>query len=214
MAKRKKNHPGSIDQRGDTYRLRMSVGGSSHSFNLKGVTRHEAEQFAREKHQELLRQEQRAELGFTTGMLFSELLTLFRADYIPTLAPGTQQAYAESLKPIEHYFVKELRDPSTRWDSRPAHKGLPVVATHPRSKRREKGTAPQQPDPGHRPGGAPPRLLHRRQPRVAGGEPGIQSGAPEVGWPGPRDFENRGIRTSLIRVRGSPDVEPLHPPAR
>lgn len=111
MARKKKNHPGSIDKRGDTYRLRMAVGGRSHSFNLKGVTRHEAEQFAREKHQELLRQEQRAGLGFTTGMLFSELLTLFRADYIPTLAPGTQRAYAESLKPIEHYFVKELRDP-------------------------------------------------------------------------------------------------------
>ena len=108
---RRKNHPGSIDKRGDTYRLRLTVGGRTHAFNLKNVTRGDAEGFARKKHQELVRQEQRAGLGFVTGMLFSELLTLFRNDFIPTLAQGTQKAYGESLKPIEHYFIQELRDP-------------------------------------------------------------------------------------------------------
>ena len=107
---RRKNHPGSIDKRRETYRLRMSVGGRTHCFHLRGVTRPEAEQFAREKHRELLRQHQRAALGLTIGMQFSELLSLYRGDYLPTLAPGTQRAYEESLKPIGHYFLNELRD--------------------------------------------------------------------------------------------------------
>ena len=108
---RRKNHPGSIDKRGATYRLRMSLGRRTHRFHLRGVTRPEAEQFAREKHRELLRQHQRAALGLTIGMRFSELMSLYRGDYLPTLAPGTQRAYEESLKPIGHYFLNELGDP-------------------------------------------------------------------------------------------------------
>lgn len=80
MAKR---HPGSIERRGDSYRVRIYVGGKMHRFRLKPNTgdaitdRKLVSKFAREKHRELERQHDRVANGLPGGVRLSGLLELF-----------------------------------------------------------------------------------------------------------------------------------------
>ncbi len=108
---RRKTHPGTIDRRGDSYRMRLMVEGKRHTFSLKGCTRAQAEDVARQKYEGLQRRTERARYGLPLSTGFSELLALYEKDELPTLAPGTQRSYEDSLKPIRHYFVDELADP-------------------------------------------------------------------------------------------------------
>jgi integrase len=110
-------HPGSIERRGDSYRVRIYLGRQMHRFNLKPHTGNAAtdrklvEKFAREKHRELERQHERVAAGLPGGVRFSALLELFESQELPTVAPGTQRAYRKSLAPIRAYFVEQRGNP-------------------------------------------------------------------------------------------------------
>lgn len=108
---RRKNHPGSISRRGPSYRVRLCVAGERRYFTLNGVTRSEAESFARNKYQELQEEAERRSAGLPTGVLFSGLLKAFKTSEMPNLTEGTQVSYRDSLKVFETYFVKREGDP-------------------------------------------------------------------------------------------------------
>ena len=44
---RRKTHPGSIDRRGGSYRLRLCVGGQNFSYSLPGMSKKDVETFAK-----------------------------------------------------------------------------------------------------------------------------------------------------------------------
>ncbi len=109
---RSKSFPGSIEKRGDCLRVRLCVGGERHYFTLPTLDRKAAEGFARDKAAELEKQHERQAAGMPGPMRFSALLAKFEAEEVPTLAPGTQRTYADSLKPIRAYFVGKIGDPT------------------------------------------------------------------------------------------------------
>ena len=106
-----KRYPGSIDRRGDSYRVRLSIGGERFRFTIPTTDRRAAERFAREKARELMARHQRVALGLPEGVRVSGLLARFERDELPGRAPGTRAAYHDSLKPIRAYFLGELGDP-------------------------------------------------------------------------------------------------------
>jgi site-specific recombinase XerD len=110
MAKRKKD-AGNIRKRGDGFQIRLRVKGRTQTFTLRGVTREEAKAVAKQKTKELERRVVREEHGLPTTPRFSELLVTYEESYLPSLAPGTQRAYRESLKPIALYWKTHLSDP-------------------------------------------------------------------------------------------------------
>lgn len=109
---KRRRAPGNIEQRGDTFRVRLSVGGQRYRFTIPSSDRRVAEDFARRKYRELEDTLRRKAAGFDTGVLVSSLLSTFVDQEIPRLAPGARTAYAESIKPIRQYFIDELGDPT------------------------------------------------------------------------------------------------------
>lgn len=109
-AAKRKAYPGTFEDIGAYRRLILYVGGKRHTFKLETRDRKASEKFAREKHRELTRQLDRSRRGFGETS-FSDLLTHYRRDELPTRSAGTQRAYEDSLKPIEEYFVELSRDP-------------------------------------------------------------------------------------------------------
>jgi integrase/recombinase XerD len=107
----KKSFPGSLDQRGETYRWRVHIGGRYRSFTFETTVRRDAERCARDKYRELEKEVERETAGLRTGVRFSELLHHFETEELPTLAPGTQRSYRDSLSPIREFFVTQHRDP-------------------------------------------------------------------------------------------------------
>lgn len=111
--KRAKNHPGTFEDIGDSYRrLVLFVGGKRHHFKLETRDKKACEKFAREKHRELLKTLDRSKRGVDAGTRLSGLVAQYKRDEIPTLSAGTQRAYEDSFRPIVDYFTAELRDPT------------------------------------------------------------------------------------------------------
>jgi len=108
---RNKKAPGSFDRRGRGWRWRVCVGGQYHTYTIRTTKRTEAEAWARKKYEVLERQARRQADGLAVGVRMSDLLDYFEAERLPRLAPGTQGAYGDSLKPIRTYFVERLSDP-------------------------------------------------------------------------------------------------------
>jgi integrase/recombinase XerD len=108
---RRRNYPGSIERRGDSFRVRLCVGGQRYRFNLPHVTEKQAQRFASEKQRELEARAGRKALGLPDVIAFSGLLSRYEAEELPELAPGAQAAYQDSLKPFRAYFVEKLEDP-------------------------------------------------------------------------------------------------------
>lgn len=102
------NHPGSIEKRAGSYRVRLCVDGERHYYTLKGYTKEQAEQYAREKDTELRRLSGR---GLPGPMPFSELLTRYRETELPDLSPNSRKTYTTSLDAFESYFVNQGGDP-------------------------------------------------------------------------------------------------------
>lgn len=102
---------GHFDRRGDTFRVRLSVGGARYSFTVRTSDRRVAEREARQRYKGLERQLDRHRRGGVTGRACSELFALFEAQELPTRATGTQRSYRDSLKPIRRFFVEQLGDP-------------------------------------------------------------------------------------------------------
>lgn len=110
---RRKTHPGSIDMRGGSYRLRLCVGGQKFSYSLPGMSKKDVEAFAKTEQEKLSQQHKR--FGLVAGpMRFSELVARFEDDYLPTLAATTQESYMKSLRPSTAFFTQGLRDPKLR----------------------------------------------------------------------------------------------------
>jgi site-specific recombinase XerD len=111
-----RNHPGTIDRRGDTFRVRLLLGGKRYTFTLHTTDRHEAERFARTRYEELSRSQEvlhdRIRRGLPAVVTMSLLFDMFVVDALPGLAIGTQAAYRDSLKPLKTFFVETLGNPS------------------------------------------------------------------------------------------------------
>jgi integrase len=114
---RTKPYPGSLTKRGDTWRLRLCVGGKYHSFTLQG-TKVEAGNFATEKYKELAGDLGRAKAGKPGPIRFSALLEEFTTYGLPLLSPGGQRSYRNSFAPFRAFFVEQLGDPLVRDVSR------------------------------------------------------------------------------------------------
>lgn len=110
--KTRKRYPGTLQRRGDSYRLHVCVGGDRHYFTFRTSDRRKAEHFARVKHGELEAERERKALGLPSSVQCSALFDRFEELVMPTLAAGTQAAYKDSLKPIRAYFVDDLGDPA------------------------------------------------------------------------------------------------------
>ncbi|GIW51202.1 MAG: integrase [Gemmatimonadales bacterium] len=108
---RNRRCPGYLVKRYRSWRWVVSVGGKYHRFTIRADTKREAEDWARRKYEELVRQVDRVRRGIAVGVRMSDLLNYFETERLPRLAPGTQAAYIDSLKPIEAYFVERLGDP-------------------------------------------------------------------------------------------------------
>jgi integrase/recombinase XerD len=109
---RNKKAPGHFERRGRSWRWRVCVGGVYYRFTIGTPERTEAERWARQKYPELERQHGRIADNLPVNVRFSSLLDYFEGQKLPRLAPGTQEAYRDSLKPIRTYFVDVQRDPT------------------------------------------------------------------------------------------------------
>ncbi|MEO7964478.1 MAG: tyrosine-type recombinase/integrase [Gemmatimonadaceae bacterium] len=108
---RRTRAPGTIDQREDTYRVRLMVRGERYSFTVDTTERRVAEEFAWQKMAELLA---RTPTSDAVAPRISDLLQRFELTRFPDLAPGGVAAYRDSLKPIRAYFADQLADPLVR----------------------------------------------------------------------------------------------------
>jgi len=109
---RRRTYPGSIDQRGDSFRVRLCVGGQRYSRTLHGVTRTQAERHAREKHRELDQKARRRKNGLPGVLTLSALLDRYEDEVLGDLRASTQVSYQNSLRPIRQFFTERLRDPA------------------------------------------------------------------------------------------------------
>ena len=116
----RRNHPGNIEERGGTFRVRLCVAGERHRFTLdpeRYPTREDAEAFARRTYDKLRRKNGR---GLPGPMPFSELLTRYRDECLPVLSSNSQKTYRASLKAFETFFVRRGGDPPVH-EIRPGH---------------------------------------------------------------------------------------------
>lgn len=110
MPKRKRR--GNIERRGRSTRVRIMVGRKRYSFTIETTDRALVKAFVKQKRAALERRFARHTAGLDGSMPFSELLDAFDEEDVPTLAPGAQAAYRDSLAPIREYFVGDLGNPS------------------------------------------------------------------------------------------------------
>jgi integrase len=101
---------GNIERRGASTRVRIMVDGVHHRFTLPTTDKALIREFTKKKRKELVEAHARRLAGIVTGTPISALFKAFEDEDIPTLAPGAQAAYADSLAPLREYFVTELHD--------------------------------------------------------------------------------------------------------
>ena len=109
MAKRK-DYPGSIDQRGGSFRIQLCVGGKVECFSVQTTDIRVAKQRARQRYAELQGEHKRASNGLPVGVRFSTLLAEFEAG-LAGRVKNTRLSYIQSLNPIREFFVDVLGDP-------------------------------------------------------------------------------------------------------
>lgn len=84
---RRRNYPGSLEKRGDSWRLRLMVDGEMHRFTLKEATRAEVEDLARKKYEELRTSAPGTSAAITR---MSNGLDRFESQYLPSKRPNTR----------------------------------------------------------------------------------------------------------------------------
>jgi site-specific recombinase XerD len=137
-----KKYPGTIEKRGDSYRLILKVDRVRHTFTLPGVSRREVEGFAKTKHAQLVDQARRRKLGLPdllplTGIgaaacraaaprgkdpVPAGFFDKYELDKVPDLAPSTQASYSAILARARQFFdrrypgiqIDEVRKPHIR----------------------------------------------------------------------------------------------------
>ena len=82
MAKTKR-YPGSIEKRGESYRIRLCVGNTRHYFTLTTKDRKVAEAFARSKEAELREEAARQAAGLPGALTCTQLLQRFEELHLP-----------------------------------------------------------------------------------------------------------------------------------
>jgi integrase len=108
MAKRK-DYPGSIDRRGDSFRVQLCVGGRRDCFSVQTTDERVAKQRARQREAELKAEHARRQAGLPVAVRMSDLLAEFDAG-LAGRVNGTQRSYRDSLTPFREFFVDELGD--------------------------------------------------------------------------------------------------------
>ena len=128
---RKKNHPGSIDKRGDTYRLRLCVAKQHFTYNLTDVSRADVEEFARKEHEKLRAQHELVGVGLPGSMRFSALVSRFTEDVLPTPLAGHASVLSEVPETPVLILCGPPQGPQTPRPSRAALRAVSHMATHP-----------------------------------------------------------------------------------
>ena len=111
--------PGLIRRRGRGWLVVLRVNGDRHQFGPRrekflglAESKSEVTEWAWGKLMELEAQAKRKAQGLRSAVSFSELLKRYREEELPVLAPGTRDAYEDTFKPAEAYFVTKLGDPT------------------------------------------------------------------------------------------------------
>jgi hypothetical protein len=102
--KRRKNYPGSIEKRGDSYRVILYAGGERHMYTLPGASRADAEQFSRKKHDDLREHIGRIALGIPGSVPLRLVVARYREEKLPELARSSQANYDETLRLFERFL--------------------------------------------------------------------------------------------------------------
>ncbi|MGQ0646149.1 MAG: tyrosine-type recombinase/integrase [Gemmatimonadaceae bacterium] len=106
---RRKRAPGTIDQHGNVYRIRLMVNAKRHTFTVRTEDRRVAEDLAWSKMAELRAMATAPRV--IDQRRVSDLFASFERLRFPALAPGAQAAYRDSLRPFRTFFEELLRDP-------------------------------------------------------------------------------------------------------
>jgi len=111
---RARKYPGCVERRGDTLRVILTLAGARHKFSLKTGDKRVAEQFARTKYAELVKQAERQQDGLPGLVTVSALLDQYERDELPKLAPNTQRGYKVTLAQVRAFFTGALNLPVDR----------------------------------------------------------------------------------------------------
>jgi hypothetical protein len=113
MARQRKRskQTGSLERRGDSYRVRLCVNGKRHTFTVPTTDRAVARKAAEARYKEQREAAARRMLGRPEAVTFSALLEQYENTELPRLAPGAQRSYRNSFVPFRAYFVETLGDP-------------------------------------------------------------------------------------------------------
>ncbi len=108
MPKRRSYGSGTVQRRGNSWRVRIMVDGQRHTYSLRDVTKKEAERFAKDKAQEL---RDLTGLGLPGRIRFSALLTRYEAEALSQRAPQTVKSYQSTLAAFRTFFIRDSGDP-------------------------------------------------------------------------------------------------------
>src|SRR5437879_5453393 len=111
---RARKYPGCIERRGDRLRVILTLAGTRHKFLVKTGDKRIAEQFARTKYAELVKQAERQQDGLPGPVTVSALLDQYEKDELPKLAPNTQRGYKVTLAQVRAFFTGALNLPVDR----------------------------------------------------------------------------------------------------
>lgn len=109
---RPKRYPGYIEPHGRGFRVTLTVNGARHRFTVRAASKADAAEWARAKYGELARQVAREQLGLPGAVTCSQLFAAFRREAVAAKCAGTANAYEDSLRILEPYFVQQLGDPT------------------------------------------------------------------------------------------------------
>lgn len=109
---RTKQYPGSVEPRGNGYRVTLYVNGQRHRFTLANVSEVEAQNYAKAQHDKLERRAARLAAGIAAVDHFSELLEDYETKRLPDLGRGTRISYTNTFAVLRAFFVDELGDPA------------------------------------------------------------------------------------------------------
>jgi integrase len=106
-----KRYPGSIERRGNSYRVTLSVDNVVHRFTVATRDKKLAEKAAEQRYVELREAAARKAVGLPDAVTFSAFVDLYIREELTKTSTGTQACYGDSLAPLRKFFVDTLGDP-------------------------------------------------------------------------------------------------------
>jgi integrase len=107
----KKDYPGHIEKRGDSWRWIVQVNRERHTETLHGA-KVDVKRYAREKYAKLVRRSERMADGLPGTVKVSDLFNEFEREQLPPLSASTKEVYGGGLKAFRAFFVDGRGDPS------------------------------------------------------------------------------------------------------